>query len=462
MSKTLRIALSFVFALKLVGFGKHVAAGMGLDEPQSLHSDSHPAVAISVPELAHVSNDVHCPDDDASRSTKLQAWRANMKKEQPRKGDGDVLFKVDASEEAATPSSDPSDLDAPCSVEIHSPTGSYYIYSRMFSLQASISQRCGIKRFSAGMAGGDEPLPAIEISMHGVTIHPKRRHLMDHFLFIDAFPALFEQRNPATCNLTITVLRGDHVYGRAVLAQAHHDYEVSYSELGQDLWVARRMLELLPGHVGFWLEIGAFSGFHLSNTVALEQRGWTGISVEPFPEGGSFEARAGMRYAGRHRLVKAAVLGEERQVMFVASKDGGARAFGGVLDFQLVDGKSIEHVLTLGGLVPEGELVPLQSRSPHSILQEQLQEGPRPCLIHYLSLDSEGSEIDILQAFPFEHYRVAALTVEAQEGAERRKQLVALMSAKGLRRDAASVGRDLYFVTERNVEHVPACKLKDE
>lgn len=51
----------------------------------------------------------------------------------------------------------------------------------------------------------------------------------------------------------------------------------SYSQAGQDLWALKE-----SGYKkdGFYIEIGAYDPVSLSNTVALEQKGWNGISFE--------------------------------------------------------------------------------------------------------------------------------------------------------------------------------------
>jgi hypothetical protein len=57
---------------------------------------------------------------------------------------------------------------------------------------------------------------------------------------------------------------------------------VSYpSQLGQDKWVSEAVF---PGvTTGFFLDVGSADGVFLSNTVALERKGWTGICIDPFP-----------------------------------------------------------------------------------------------------------------------------------------------------------------------------------
>jgi hypothetical protein len=54
-----------------------------------------------------------------------------------------------------------------------------------------------------------------------------------------------------------------------------------YSQMGQDKWVSEKVF---PGvKNGFFLDVGSGDGTFMSNTKALEQKGWTGICIDPFP-----------------------------------------------------------------------------------------------------------------------------------------------------------------------------------
>ena len=55
------------------------------------------------------------------------------------------------------------------------------------------------------------------------------------------------------------------------------------SEIGQDKWV---IVKMFPGVTnGFFLDVGSGHGTIGSNTRALEDLGWTGICIDPFPTG---------------------------------------------------------------------------------------------------------------------------------------------------------------------------------
>ena len=54
-----------------------------------------------------------------------------------------------------------------------------------------------------------------------------------------------------------------------------------YSQTGEDKWVSEAVF---PGvKNGFFLDVGSGDGTFISNTKALEQRGWTGICIDAFP-----------------------------------------------------------------------------------------------------------------------------------------------------------------------------------
>src|SRR5215510_4291407 len=70
--------------------------------------------------------------------------------------------------------------------------------------------------------------------------------------------------------------------GLVVSAKEIQGLATFYSQMGQDKWVSE---EVFPGVTnGFFLDVGSGDGTLLSNTKALEQKGWTGICIDPFPK----------------------------------------------------------------------------------------------------------------------------------------------------------------------------------
>ena len=55
-----------------------------------------------------------------------------------------------------------------------------------------------------------------------------------------------------------------------------------YSQTGQDKWVTEVMF---PGVTnGYFVDVGSGDGMVGSNTKLIEERGWKGICIDPFPE----------------------------------------------------------------------------------------------------------------------------------------------------------------------------------
>ena len=151
------------------------------------------------------------------------------------------------------------------------------------------------------------------------------------------------------------------------------------SQVAQDEWVLKT---LTYKRSGYFVELGAHDGETFSNTVVMEKLyGWSGICVEPNPATSpSVAARRGCR-------VDDSVLGggTSQTVLFC-------------------------DALELGGIVSDpadcprrwaGGTVRRVSTRP---LVDVLQAHGAPHVIDYLSIDVEGAELAILQAFPFDQY----------------------------------------------------------
>jgi FkbM family methyltransferase len=191
------------------------------------------------------------------------------------------------------------------------------------------------------------------------------------------------------------------LHPRAHLAQRFAAYllqaprSASPSQLAQDLFVTFALGERRGA--GFFVEFGAGDGVELSNTYRLERDlGWSGIAAEPNPV--QHEAlRRNRRCAVSDRCVWAR--SGERLTFSVLDA---APEFSTLTPFQAGDkhdrrgARSIE-VQTL-------------------TLEDLLREHGAPRRIDYVSVDTEGSELAILEAFDFDAFDVSVLTVEHNFG----------------------------------------------
>lgn len=171
-----------------------------------------------------------------------------------------------------------------------------------------------------------------------------------------------------------------------------------YSTHKNDQWVA----EVYDyKHDGSFVEIGACSGSRLSSCYVLEKDlDWYGVAVEPNSKYYK-ECRV-----NRKNPLNACIYNYDGEVDYVEcegrieERDWAAEGLSGIKTHLR---KHHEHYHK-----KYGKMVKKKCVSPSTLLKEYNY----PKTIDYLSLDTEGSEFEILRAWPWEHYRVGLLSVE--------------------------------------------------
>jgi FkbM family methyltransferase len=184
------------------------------------------------------------------------------------------------------------------------------------------------------------------------------------------------------------------------------------SQLWQDVWVLYRSGFRRDG---FFVDVGASDGIGWSNTYLLERAfAWNGILVEPNP---------------LHHTTLPTNRTSRTHYGCVGPTTGEIVDFWATADYEL------------SGIARYAERDShAAARRNHSIhamttisLNELLQECQAPNVIDYISLDTEGSELDILSTFDFDRYHVIRWTIEHNTINER--NIDDLMRARGYRRD---------------------------
>ena len=168
---------------------------------------------------------------------------------------------------------------------------------------------------------------------------------------------------------------------------------LSVSQLGQDLWVLEKSSYKRGG---FFVEFGATNGILLSNTYLLEKHfGWQGLCAEPNPDYFADLQK------NRNCLVSNACIGAEtgQEVEFVLADE-----FGTIAQYADTD----QHAARRAAFRNDGRTIRLRTTS----LADFLTAHKAPRQIDYLSIDTEGSEFDILSAFPFEDWTIRLISVE--------------------------------------------------
>jgi FkbM family methyltransferase len=186
----------------------------------------------------------------------------------------------------------------------------------------------------------------------------------------------------------------------------------SHAQILQDLWVA---WELGSPRDGFFVEFGAADGRKFSNTLYLEtELGWRGVLAEP--------ARIWQAALAANRACAI-----DRRCVWIES--------GHTLTFNepaIAAHATIDSYSDADRLAPtrkDGRRYDVETVS----LNDLLAHWDAPRRIDYLSIDTEGSELDILTAFDFDAWDVRLITVEHNHGPQR-QGLIELLTAKGYRR----------------------------
>lgn len=190
----------------------------------------------------------------------------------------------------------------------------------------------------------------------------------------------------------------------------------SKSQLRQDLFA---LSESGFKRGGFFVEFGATNGVTLSNSHLLETRfGWQGILAEP--------ARLWHAALARNRSAKIetdcvwTTTGET--VLF---NEVGDEGFGGALSTI----NSFSEVDMHRDARSAGKKYEVKTIS----LVDLLKKYAAPKQIDYLSIDTEGSEFEILNAFDFDQFDIKVITCEHNHTPMRQK-IFDMLTSKGYER----------------------------
>jgi len=196
----------------------------------------------------------------------------------------------------------------------------------------------------------------------------------------------------------------------------------THSQAGQDLFV---LSQIGAKREGYFVEFGATQGVNISNSYFFESHlGWNGIVAEP--------ARMWHRELRRNRKCHV-------ETRCVWSASGATLRFSEAAELSTVSDYVDSDFLAASRRGKESYEVRTIS------LNDLLEEYRAPRIIDYLSIDTEGSEFEILNAFDFERRTFAVITCEHNHTPQREK-IHQLLTAKGYRRimEAVSKADDWY------------------
>ena len=179
------------------------------------------------------------------------------------------------------------------------------------------------------------------------------------------------------------------------------------SQFGQDLFV---LYQTDFKENGFFVEFGAANGIELSNTYILEKKfGWKGILSEP-----ALKWHSELLKNRNSSISKNCVWKTSNELIKFSEVNVGELST--ISEFKKLDNidrdKNIEY---------EVETISLK---------DLLIKFNAPRIIDYLSIDTEGSEFEILSNFDFESYKISIITVE-HNYTNQREKLYNLLTQKG-------------------------------
>lgn len=166
------------------------------------------------------------------------------------------------------------------------------------------------------------------------------------------------------------------------------------AQFGEDAMV----WDLLGGQTeGFFIEVGAFDGYHFSVTYALEAMGWKGLLIEAIPE----RAEQCRQRRPASRVVNAAL--SKRGSTGTTTFHVAADQYGGMLSYHHPDPAHVRD-LDAGRVQRRAVTVPLTT------MDELLKDHQGP--IDVASIDVEGGELALLDGFDLLKYKPRVLLLE--------------------------------------------------
>jgi len=156
------------------------------------------------------------------------------------------------------------------------------------------------------------------------------------------------------------------------------------SEHNQDKWLSENLFK--GKQDGVFVEFGALDGLLHSNSLYFEREmGWTGLCIEPHPES--------YKQLTKNRDCKCLnyAIGDKKAMVNFTSVSGGLIGWSGVEDY--IEDKHKErmdkHIAPSQIETTKVQMVPLY---------DALYEA-KMCHIDYMSIDVEGAEYPLLEAF---------------------------------------------------------------
>ena len=204
----------------------------------------------------------------------------------------------------------------------------------------------------------------------------------------------------------------------------------------------RRFLEIIDHSPSFYIEIGANDGVSQSNTLALELfYGWTGMLIEPASS--TFRKLKRNRSRRRNYLLKAAC--DSANFPAHTVQLGYADLMSSTLGIESDVADPLMYVAEAARYLSPGDSTRIETVTAVT-MTEALEAAGAPEIIGFLSLDVEGTELEVLHGIDFERYSFEWLLIESRN----LKRISAFLSPRGYRLHSQLSHHDYLFSRIRN------------
>lgn len=200
---------------------------------------------------------------------------------------------------------------------------------------------------------------------------------------------------------------------------------------------------------GFYVEVGADDGEHLSNSLFFEVfRHWRGIIVEPNQESFAKLQRVHRKTLMLNACVSPTNMSETFTFVINPFENHDANFLGGISEYLeftedgIIQAKYEQHFAS-------GDLYkPIVQTIRCSPLLDLLPEFVKE--IDYLSLDTEGTEIRILKTIPFDEVKIRVISVDVSSitGVRRDNGLKEFLTPLGYTKMFSLKHDDIYMLKE--------------
>jgi FkbM family methyltransferase len=208
---------------------------------------------------------------------------------------------------------------------------------------------------------------------------------------------------------------------------------LSHSALLQDVLA---LLMCNERREGYFVEVGVGSGIHISNTFMLEDHfSWRGLLVEP-----NRAFHESIRSCRKAQLIESAAFSESGiELNFEATKVG---EYSGL-------SKTIQR---RGTSDAQSTLQTYLVKT--STLNEILTSANAPSEIDYMSIDTEGSEFEILLGLDLSKWKIRLFTIEHNFDPEKTAKIERYLFAHGYEKILSTISKyDGFYINRSVVDH---------